>query len=43
MELFQIEKHSGNWRTEKILHDSTFWDYLGDGSEEQEVGGKRGW
>ena len=30
-----------NWK--KIPHDSTIWDCLEDGAEEQEEGGKRGW
>lgn len=32
----------GELKKKKQPNDSTIWDYLGDGGEEQEEGGKRG-
>jgi hypothetical protein len=40
---FRLRNIEGIGEMKNIPHDSTIWDCLGDGAEEQEVGGKRGW
>lgn len=42
-QLFLIDEKQGDWNTEKKTCNSMMWDYLGDGGEEKEEGGKSEW